>query len=308
LIEEGAVVENTDATHAWFRDFRNYYQGFSPQALTVGEVWSQTTAASSYAQGNELDLTFDFDLAQALVLSSGLGNAYQINTTLATDLRLYKPGQFAAFLSNHDQVRVMSVLNGQADRAKLAATLLLSGPGAPFIYYGEEIGMLGKKPDEDLRRPMQWSNEANAGFTTGKAWHALNDNWPADNVAAETAKSDSLLSHYRRLIDIRSQHAALRVGDTFIVDGGNRAVFAALRVSKHEAVLVLINLGNTEIGDYSLNLVKSPLAGTYTPAAILGEGELARITVNGRGGFKTYKPLAKLAAFGSYLIQLTPGP
>ncbi|MEI2689565.1 MAG: alpha-amylase family glycosyl hydrolase [Anaerolineae bacterium] len=56
----------------------------------------------------------------------------------------------------------------------LAATTLLTLPGVPFIYYGEEIGMTGNKPDERIRTPMQWADEANGGFTSGTPWEALN--------------------------------------------------------------------------------------------------------------------------------------
>ena len=66
----------------------------------------------------------------------------------------------------------MSVFHGSMEKGKLAAVLLLTSPGTPYIYYGEEIGMQGEKPDEDIRLPMQWSADANAGFTTGTPWLA----------------------------------------------------------------------------------------------------------------------------------------
>ena len=71
----------------------------------------------------------------------------------------FPPGEYATFLTNHDQNRVMSELMGNQDQAKIAATLLLTSPGVPFLYYGEELGMSGVKPDEDIRRPMQWHGE-----------------------------------------------------------------------------------------------------------------------------------------------------
>lgn len=308
LIEEGAATENTDATHTWYQNFRTYYRALSPQALTVGEVWSPTTVASTYAQGDQFDLTFDFDLAQAEVLSSGVGNAYQVTTTLSSDLRQFKPNQFASFLTNHDQTRIMSVLKGQVEKAKNAATLLLTGPGVPFIYYGEEIGMKGEKPDEDLRRPMQWSLDPNAGFSTGTPWRPLNDDWKTDNVAAQVSQPDSLLAFYRQLIAIRAQHSALRVGDTYVLDAGSRSVYAVLRTSADEAILVLVNLSASEVSDYGLALAKSPLQGGYAAASILGSGEPTAPSLDGQGGFKAYKPLAKLPAFSRYIIQLNTAP
>ena len=82
--------------------------------------------------------------------------------------RAFKPVQFATFLSNHDQNRVMSQLAGKVEKARVAAAMLLTAPGVPFIYYGEEIGMVGLEADEEQRTPMQWSGGANAGFTTGR--------------------------------------------------------------------------------------------------------------------------------------------
>jgi len=306
LLEDGASVESTDATHAWLKGFRDFYKGVKAEALTVGEVWSNTVVASTYAKGDQLDLVFDFDLAQAMILGTGLGNVNQINATLKSDLNQFKPNQFATFLTNHDQNRTMSALGDQPEKAKVAATLLLTGPGVPFIYYGEEIGMLGKKPDEDIRLPMQWSAEANGGFTTGTPWRMLNPDWATKNVAAESADPASLLSRYRTLINLRKSHAALRVGDTYLIDAGNKSVYAVLRVSEGETALVLINLGKTEVSDYGLNLAKSPLNGTYTTASLLGDGPFGNLVADGQGGFKSYKPLASLPAFGTYVIQLQP--
>ena len=74
------------------------------------------------------------------------------------------------FLSNHDGTRTMTALGGDPAAAKLAATLLLTLPGLPFVYYGEEIGMTGDKPDQRLRTPMQWAPGPGLGFTSGKPW------------------------------------------------------------------------------------------------------------------------------------------
>ncbi len=77
--------------------------------------------------------------------------------------------QYATFLTNHDQNRVMSQLGGDVNKAKLAAFLLLTSPGTPFIYYGEEIGMQGKKPDENIRLPMQWTSDAECRLHHGSS-------------------------------------------------------------------------------------------------------------------------------------------
>ena len=98
------------------------------------------------------------------------------------------------------------------DKAKVAATLLLTQPGVPFIYYGEEIGMMGAKPDERIRTPMQWDSSANAGFTAGTPWQPVNDDHPEVNVESELADPTSLLNRYRTLLQIRQDHRALSLG------------------------------------------------------------------------------------------------
>ena len=82
-------------------------------------------------------------------------------------------------------------------RARLAASLLLTLPGLPFIYYGEEIGMTGDKPDERLRTPMQWSRAPSAGFTRGTPWEPLQPDLLTANVEAQDADPASLLNLYR---------------------------------------------------------------------------------------------------------------
>ncbi len=307
LIEAGAI-EDTPATHAWLREFRRFYTGVNPQAVTVGEVWSGSSVAAGYARGDEFDLVFEFDLAEGMLLSAGLGNTRALADRYAASLRLFRPGQFAAFLSNHDQIRVMQRLGGRLPNARAAAALLLTGPGVPFIYYGEEIGMLGGKPDPDIRTPMQWTGGAQAGFTTGQPWRAVNPDFPEKNVEAQAADPDSLLSFYRQLIKIRNDHAALRVGDTFLLDTGSDLLFGLLRASRQESVLVLVNLSAEPVADYRLSLARSPLEGGYVLAPILGEPATVPLTAAAGGGFADYRPAEAIAGHATLIYQLQAAP
>lgn len=72
----------------------------------------------------------------------------------------------AIFLSNHDQNRVLSVLDGNLSNGKLAASILLTLPGTPYLYYGEEIGMLGIKPDPNIQEPFLWEIQTNDSLRT----------------------------------------------------------------------------------------------------------------------------------------------
>ncbi len=306
LIEEGTLIQNSDSTHAWYQAFRPFYKSLNPQALTVGEVWDLSATAAEYSQGDQFDLTFDFDLSKSLIIALRTGRADEAARTLSRDHALFKPSQYATFLANHDMNRVMSQLAANEDKARLGATLLLTAPGVPFIYYGEEIGMLGKKPDEDIRTPMPWSVDANGGFTTGRPWHAVNPDYAERNVALQSADSTSLLSHYRALIQLRNRHGALRVGDLAIVQSDQTSIFASLRSTPDEAVLIVANLGAEAVSDVRLSLASGPLQanGTYRAAPLLGAGPFADLGANAQGGFDAYTPLPVLAPLTSLIVQL----
>jgi alpha-amylase len=304
IIEDGSQIENTAETHAFYKDLRKYYKSVNPQAMTVGEVWNDSNTVQTYLNGDELDLAFDFDLGKNLLFSAGTQTPKYAIDAFRKDLAIFRSGQFATFLTNHDQDRSMTVLNDNVDAAKNAAMLLLTAPGVPFIYYGEEIGLLGKKPDEDIRRPLQWSAELNAGFSTGTPWRAPASDYTTKNIAFQLADPNSLLSFYRSLIQIRDNHVALRVGDAYPIESGNKSVFASLRASKNEAVLILINMSSSPISDYSLKLETGPLTGEYSITPLLGGGVFTLPQINAANGFDQYIPLPEIPANGRLILQL----
>lgn len=304
IFEEGTTIENLPETHVFYKKLRQYYKAVNPQAMMVGEVWNNSDIVAPYLQGDELDLAFDFDLAKNFVFSAGTQNANYFSDVLNRDISVFKPGQFAVFLTNHDQDRAMSTLNDDVEAAKTAAALLLTSPGVPFLYYGEEIGMLGTKPDENIRLPMQWTAEEDAGFTTGAPWRAPNGDHKTKNVADQSTDPNSLLDVYRTLIHLRNDHAALRVGDYYAIETGNPAVFASLRVSKEETLLVLINLSAQPVSDYTLDLETGPLSGAYLLAPLLDPGQFTGPTVTAAGGFENFQPLPEIPPFGRFILQL----
>ncbi|MBI4731909.1 MAG: alpha-amylase [Chloroflexi bacterium] len=306
LIEEGVLQENTDSTHAWYENFRPYYKAINPDAVTVGEIWDDMNAINEYIQGDELDLAFQFGLAEAFVSSANESNAGTALGELKLSYKLLPSLQYAPFLTNHDQNRTLSQLGGDINKAKVAASMLLTAPGVPFLYYGEEVGLMGEKPDEDIRRPMQWSADAHAGFSTDFPWRSPGEGWETNNVASETDDPASLLSHYRTLIRTRNDHAALRVGDTYAVRADNSAVYSILRVSAEEVVLVVINLSDAPVSGYSLSLEESDVApGMYRAFPILGAlDELTGLTFAEDGGFVDYIPLPEIPAYETLIIQL----
>ncbi|HEU4558111.1 MAG TPA: alpha-amylase family glycosyl hydrolase, partial [Longimicrobium sp.] len=200
----GAQVEHLPGTHVFLRDYAAHVRSVRPDAYTVGEVWDSIGAVLPYYP-DQLTSHFMFELSDAILNSVKTGNASKLFQGYLRLQDTLPAHRYAPFLRNHDQSRTMTVLEGDVDRAKAAATLLLTLPGLPFLYYGEEIGIAGDKPDENLRTPMHWTGAAGAGFTTGTPWRAPQSDWATRNVAAQDADPNSLLNLHRRLIHLRAR-------------------------------------------------------------------------------------------------------
>jgi len=185
----------------------------------------------------------------------------------------------------------MTLLGGDMARAKIAATLLLTLPGLPFVYYGEEIGMSGDKPDPRLRTPMQWTAGAR-GFTTGKPWAALQPDTLAINVAAEDADPSSLLNLYRRLIKLRRSNDALATGRLVPLTTGSTEVIAYLRRAGDKAVLVVANLGAAAVTGVSVHSGRDAMPpGSYAAHGLLGTQNGATLVVGPDGQLTGYVPI-----------------
>jgi glycosidase len=304
LIEEGEKQESTEATHAWLKDFYTYYKSVKPDAFTVGEVWSASVAVVKYI-GDEFDSAFQFDLANSMLDAANLGKRIQIDGQMTQTLRAYVPNTYATFLTNHDQARVMSVL-GTEGEARVAAMLLLTHPGIPFVYYGEEIGMSGTGPDENKRTLMQWSADDYAGFSTCFPWQPANDDYETVNVAAQDADPDSLLTLYRNLIALRNEHPALMVGDYIKVETDVQPIYTFIRQVPGETILVVINLSREDVSEYAITLESSSLTGEVQAIDLLNGTDIAAPMLNEAGGFTGYKPLEVIPARMGLIIHLTP--
>jgi glycosidase len=176
--------------------------------------------------------------------------------------------------------------------------------GDEFIYYGEEIGMMGVKPDEDIRLPMQWSSGNAAGFSEGTPWRPPYEDYQERNVAAQEGDPDSLLNHYRTLIQLRNSHESLRMGDWLLVDTRPGHLLAFIRHIADEMILVLVNPGKNAISDYTLNLPEGPLTDPMEASLLFGEGSVVAPAVNAAGGFTEYAPLPSLPPQSTFIIQL----
>ena len=254
LIERGAAVENTPETIAWLERYRGAIRDAAPDAFVVGEVWSPSAEIAPYLRGG-LDSAFCFDLAEGILASVRGREGASLRAALARALQADPEGRMAVFLSNHDQTRAMTRLDHDPLGARLAAEIMLTLPGVPFLYYGEELGVAGDKPDPDLRLPMPWTEgpEPDGGiepFSRARAWREGDSR--ARPWASQTGDETSLLSAYRLAIRRRLESPALRRGSCQLLRPADPALVAFLREHPEERVLVVINLGDEAVeGDAS---------------------------------------------------------
>lgn len=304
LVEEGREVENTEGTHQWFADYFAFYKSINPDAFTVGEAWAIAEQTLRYVEDDEVDMVFEFDFAGDLIGSATIGWNDNIAAGHRRLMSFYETGQIGTFISNHDQPRVMTQFNGNEGRARNAAALLLTSPGVPFIYYGEEIGLSGGKPDPNIRTPMQWSAEAGGGFTTGTPWRDFQRDIETANVAVQEDDPDSLLNWYRSLIHLRNDHRALSVGQLDQFESSSANIYAFTRHLGEEAFLIVTNLGKEDVSDYSLALDDGGLSGSFSAETRLGADNPAAITFTDDGSVVDYKPFETIPAQSTHIFQL----
>jgi alpha-amylase len=311
LVEDGRSQIHTPETHAWLTAFRQVVKQADAGALLVGEVYDLTAAAAQYVP-EDVDLVFDFGLAAATIDAIERGEAAPLLGAADEAAGLFGPGERATFLTNHDQERIGSDLDGDEGKLRLAAGLLLTSPGVPFIYYGEEIGLTGEKPDERIRTPMPWDGtQPAAGFSTAAPWEPLEEGWQARNVATQTGQPNSLLSTYRDLIRLRSERPALRNGEAIPVASTSEAVVAVLHASGPERLLVIANLSGDPVDGYGLSLAAGSLCGSphatmlYSTSMTVDHTPTGP-TVTAAGGFSAYQPVATLPPRSISIVALQP--
>jgi len=254
LVENGPGAGQSDTleTHQVLKEFSTMVRETKPEATLIGE--NTTTIPALAAYFGDMPSNFNFPLASAIVDGVNSGNATHIVETLRADIAAYPPHVIdAPFLTNHDQIRIATVVNNDPGKLRNAAAILLTLPGMPFIYYGEEVGMQNDPgtADEAKRRPMPWNA-----------------------VDAQTTDPQSLLSYYRAWIAARKHSTALSKGEITPLDMPPQ-VLAFMREYGDEHALVVHNLGAS-------STTAGPFAGTlevmYLDAGV-GVGADGRITL-----------------------------
>jgi alpha-glucosidase len=237
----------------------NKYPG-DPVLVTEADEPNVEALTKMYGNGDEVQLPMDFQIADVNELNAAkfrrLFNEVENNSA---------HGQPEYFFSNHDQPRQWDRYgDGEHNDqiAKLMAVLELTTRGTPQMYYGEELGMRTTDPTriEDVhdpigrlgwpkekgrdgeRTPMQWDGTANAGFTKGQPWLEVPPSSQQYNVQFESKDPESILNCYKRLLSLRKSERALRDGEQVGINNNDPDVFAFLRRSVEETVVVALNM------------------------------------------------------------------
>ncbi len=237
-------VGNDVQTIAWWKEFAMQIRQEKPGILLIGECWNNSDYVARYLQA--LDGVFNFELTQQLTECLREEKVLSLQALISSIPRQYVPYNSsyvdAIFLSNHDMDRMISALDNQMEKARLAACILLTLPGTPFLYYGEEIGMRGRKPDKYLREPYVWHWAIDRRSTTWlKPRYSTVRNVTPWAIQKQNRKS--LLHLYRRLIRLRRLHPALSVGHWESLESTPESIFGYRRRLNADHLLVLHNLG-----------------------------------------------------------------
>jgi len=249
---DGKLFEQPE-THAFWRSLR---ADLGDDAYLVGEVWTGRPAVTTYwGAGKELHQAFDFDLQAAITKSVADGATNWLRSELAAQKSAGTPWGYAAtFLSNHDLDRLSRKLDDAEQRA--AAFLLMTLPGTPYLYYGDELGVKSASPpapggDEAKRGPLAWTAapESNHGFTNAsKPWMGFASESNVRNIATALASPTSLLRYYQALIRLRHAHPALTgEGVIALPATGQGGVLSLLRFTDDEVILTVVNLSAGEV-------------------------------------------------------------
>ncbi len=250
---------NQPETHAIWKEFRQLLNRYADR-MAVGEV-EFIGAAGYYGTGDdELHLVFNF----ALLYQRWKARAFA--EVVQTWYDQLPAGAWPCWvLNNHDTRRSISrYAAGESTeaRAKVAATMLLTLRGTPFLYYGEELGLReGKIPHAEIvdppgrkywpiykgrdgcRTPLPWNVTPNAGFSTGKPWLWVNPDYARVNVESERADPHSLLNYYRQLIAVRRASPALQQG-VYRALNSSDDVYAYERAAADQRLLIALNFSS----------------------------------------------------------------
>jgi len=318
---DGTNGENLQETHQFLRRLRAAIDEEFPGRIMLAEAnqWPEDVVEYFGTEAEpECHMCFHFPVMPRIFYALRDQRATAIVDILADTPRIPAGAQWSTFLRNHDELtlemvsteerasmygwyapdsrmranigirrRLAPLLDDSRKEIELAHSLLLSLPGSPCLYYGDEIGMGDNiwLPDRDaVRTPMQWTPDRNAGFSTadpGKLYLPVNQSlvhhYNNVNVEAQLAQSTSLLHWVRGMLAVRRRYPALGRGDYQAVAADNEAVLAFTRDDGHQRLLVVANLASTA---RSATITAPALAGR-TLRDVFGGGDFPAVSEDG---------------------------
>ncbi len=264
----------------WWKEFVGYTKTVKADAFNVGEVWEPVNTRAQFMRG--LDSTFHFDLGTKIVdtIRTGDAGANNIAHSLYGAYETYAataPGYVdSPFLTNHDQNRIGGILRGDPAQLKLAGAIYMLTEGVPFMYYGEEIGLNGAKPDEQIRTPMLWNAPGKDNLQT--TWIESRYNKNTLPVSVQVRDSASLQTFYRRLIRVKTAHPALFKGRMRPLDTEAAEILSWVMESPEEKAFVMHNISPDPV-EVTLPLESMPLVFSTYEGVIEQNG---KVTLPGR--------------------------
>ncbi len=333
---EGTNCENLPETHKFLQQLRRHVDEHFPNRLLLAEAnqWPED-AAAYYGDGNECHMNFHFPLMPRLFMALRMEDTFPITDILQQTPTIPANCQWGLFLRNHDELtlemvtdedrdymyrvyaqdpemrvnlgirrRLAPLLGNDRRQIELLHSLLLSLPGTPVLYYGDEIGMgdnvyVGDR--NGVRTPMQWSSDRNAGFSRANPQRLYlpliadsEYHYATVNVETQRANPNSLLNAMKRLLATRKRFTAFGQGDFQLLYPENRKVIAYIRRDDSAQILVVANLSRF-VQTVDLNLAE--FAG-YTPIEIFGRSPFPPITPD--------PYFLSLGAYAFYWFSLTP--
>jgi glycosidase len=241
--------ERPQDNHWWWEYFLQEMRKINKDFYLVGEVWAPAQVVGPYLKG--LPALFNFDMGGAIIkaVNNEKGDSLTVLHKKIRDYYLTINPDFvdATFLTNHDQNRVMSSVENNTEKAKMAAAILLTLPGSPYLYYGEEIGMKGKKPDPFIREPFLWDVKGKDKFRA--TWEVPRNSTDSTvtPLAQQLKDKNSIYSHYKSFIHFRNSSKSLTYGQLEPVQLQHKAICAFIRAAESESAFVLHNLSKSEV-------------------------------------------------------------
>jgi maltose alpha-D-glucosyltransferase/alpha-amylase len=336
---EGTNGENLPETHSFLRQVRKVIDDEYPDTVLLCEANQWPSDVVEYfgdlsVGGDECHMAFHFPVMPRIFMAVRRESRYPISEIMAQTPNIPAGCQWGIFLRNHDELtlemvsdedrdymwseyatdprmkanigirrRLAPLLENDTNRFELFTALLLSLPGSPVLYYGDEIGMgdniwLGDR--DGVRTPMQWTPDRNAGFSTSDPGRltlpVIMDavyGYQVTNVEAQLTNSSSLLHWTRRMIEVRKQNHAFGLGEFHDLGGSNPTVLSYVRSYGDDIVLCVNNLSRfpqpveLDLRRYEGMAPIELLGGVRFPAI----GELPYLLTIGSHGFYWFRLL-----------------